>query len=157
MHYSWPEHKDLGQEISVYFKIVIYQLILNSREANMKFGEYLIEKGMIEKCELEDALKFQKEKSVSLSVLAVKDSLLSSKQLSAILDYQRERGGLIGEIAIELGFLNNDDVAKLLILQKEKRNMLGDILVLYGAISKAEMEDELRQFHELVGSRKTFL
>lgn len=66
----------------------------------------------------------------------------------------RERGGLFGEIAIELGFLTKDDVDKLLILQKKKRNFLGEILVLYGAISKDEMEDELRQFYETVGRKK---
>jgi hypothetical protein len=48
-----------------------------------------------------------------------------------------------------LGFINKENIETLLILQKEKRNLLGEILVLYGAISKADLEEELRQFHEL--------
>ncbi len=117
----------------------------------MKFGEHLVKKGKIEESELEAALKFQEEEHITLGVLAVRENLLNNKQLSAILDNQREkreRGGLFGEIAIELGFLTRDDIDKLLILQKESRNFLGEILILCGAISKNDLEDELRQFHK---------
>jgi hypothetical protein len=70
----------------------------------MRFGEYLIKKGRIEESELENALKLQKEKHITLGVLALRENLLSTKQVSTILDNQRENGGLFGEIAIELGF-----------------------------------------------------
>ncbi len=118
----------------------------------MKFGEYLVKKGKIEESELEAALKSQEEEHITLGVLAVRENLLNNKQLSAILDNQREKrekGGLFGEIAIELGFLTRDDIDKLLILQKKARNLLGEILILYGAISKNDLEDELRQFYKV--------
>ena len=65
----------------------------------MRFGEYLIKKEMIDRSELEDALKFQEENHITLGVLAIREQLLSNKQLSTVLDNQRERGGLFGDIA----------------------------------------------------------
>ena len=62
-----------------------------------------------------------------------------------------------GEIAIELGFINKIDIDRLLILQNENRDLLGEILVLYGTISKMDIEEELRQFHELKGRKETNL
>jgi hypothetical protein len=53
-----------------------------------------------------------------------------------------------------LGFVNKNDIDRLLILQKENRDLLGEILVLHGAISKMDMEEELRQFYELKGRNK---
>ena len=91
----------------------------------MRFGEYLLNKGKIEESELEDSLKFQKEKHIILGVLAIRENALNNKQLSVILDHQRESGCLFGEIAIELGFLSKDD-----------------------------MEDELRQFYETAGRKE---
>ncbi len=66
----------------------------------MKFGEYLLKKGKIEESELEDALKLQNEKHITLGLLALRENALNNKQLSMILDHQREGGGLFGEIAI---------------------------------------------------------
>ena len=57
----------------------------------MKFGEYLLNKGKVEESVLEAALKFKKEKHITLGILAVRENLLNSKQLSATLDNQRER------------------------------------------------------------------
>ncbi len=56
----------------------------------MRFGEYLIKRGKIDESELEDALKFQKEKHITLGVLATRENFLSNQQLSTILD-TRER------------------------------------------------------------------
>lgn len=50
--------------------------------------------------------------------------------------------------------MTREDIDRLLILQKKTRNFLGKILVLYGAISKEDMEEELRQFNETVGRKE---
>ena len=115
------------------------------------FGEFLLYEGEIDEYELESALNYQKEGHVALGVLAVQEKYLSGRQLCDILDYQRVAGGgLFGEIAIELGFLNKDDVNVLLKMQNEKHIRIGEVLVLFGAISRENMESELKCFHELV-------
>ncbi len=138
--------------------------ILYKKKRKALFGVYLHYKGKIEKYELIHALKFQKEKHITLGTLAVKEKYLNNHQLRTILNFQREKGGLFGNIAIKLGFLNNKDVDKLLekqedaykLLEKHKgKNMrIGDILVLIGAINRKDMEGELKQFHKMVGEKE---
>jgi len=66
-------------------------------------------------------------------------------------------GALFGDTAVELKFINENDINRLLLLQNEKHNLLGEILVLYGVISKNDMEEELKRFHEAEGAKKNHL
>ncbi len=118
----------------------------------MRFGDYLIEKGVVSKEALDMALKFQTEKSLRLGALAVEDGLLTEQQLSVILDRQREveAAGLFGEIAINMKLLNKEQVHKLLEKQKENDKITGQILVLSGALSKNEKENELKLFYGMM-------
>jgi len=115
-----------------------------------RFGDYLIEKDIISREDLDVALKFQTEKSLRLGALAVEDGLLTEGQLSAIMDRQRavEDAGLFGEIAINMQLLSIEQVNALLNKQKEYDNILGQILVLSGALSKSKKEEELKLFHK---------
>ncbi len=122
-----------------------------AKEAGIAFGEYLLYEGKIDEYELELALNFQKQKHVALGVLAVQEKFLDNSQLCAVLDYQRLEGkGLFGEIAIELGFLSKDDVDTLLDMQKGKHIRIGEVLVLFGAVTRKDMEEALKEFHGLM-------
>ena len=116
----------------------------------MRFGDYLIEKDIISREDLDVALKFQTEKSLRLGALAVEDGLLTEKQLGTIMERQRavEDAGLFGEIAINMQFLSIEQVNSLLNKQKEYDSILGQILVLSGALSKGKKEEELELFHK---------
>ncbi len=111
------------------------------------FGEYLLYEEKIHAYELELALDFQKQKHVSIGVLAVQEGLLADRQLCVVLDYQRLRGkGLFGELAVELGFLSQGDVDTLLEMQDESHIRIGEVLILLGAITREEMEVALNEF-----------
>jgi len=116
----------------------------------MRFGDYLIEKDIISREDLDVALKFQTEKSLRLGALAVEDGLLTEQQLGTIMDRQRavEDAGLFGEIAINMQLLSIEQVNSLLNKQKEYDSILGQILVLSGALSKGKKEEELKLFHK---------
>ena len=122
----------------------------------MRFGDYLIEKGIVSKEDLDIALKFQTEKSLRLGALAVEDGLLTEQQLSVILDRQREveAAGLFGEIAINMKLLSKEQVSKLLEKQKEYDKIIGQILVLSGALSKDEKEKELKLFCKMLAKKE---
>ncbi len=120
------------------------------KEAGIGFGEYLLYEGKIDECELELALNFQEQKHVVLGVLAVQEKFLDNSQLCAVLDYQRFIGkGLFGEMAIELGFLSKDEVDTLLDMQERKHIRIGEVLVLFGAVTREDMEEALKEFHSL--------
>jgi len=118
----------------------------------MKFGEYLLKKGKIKKSELENALKFQTEDFFILEEMAINANVLNKEQVSTIMDHQRKQDGIFGDIgdiadiAVKLGFLNKDDVEKRLGIHHRECFLIGKKLVSYGAISKEDMEEELKQF-----------
>ncbi len=121
----------------------------------MSFGDYLIEKGKINREDLDVALKLRTETGIRLGVLAMDDGLLTEQQLNAILDHQREvaEAGLFGEIAINMKFLSKQQVDELLEKQKEYEKMVKKVLVLSGAFSDNEKEEELKLFYKMVVSR----
>jgi len=118
----------------------------------MSFGDYLIEKGKIDREDLDVALKLRTEKGIRLGALAVDDGLLTEQQLGAILDHQREiaAAGLFGEIAINMKLLSREQVESLLEKQKEYEKIVDQILVLSGALNSNEKEEELSLFYDMV-------
>ncbi len=111
------------------------------------FGEYLLYEGKIDAYELELALDFQKQKHLTIGVLAVQEGFLDDRQLCVVMDYQRLRGkGLFGELAVELEFLSQDDVDTLLEMQEESHIRIGEVLILLGAITREAMEAALNEF-----------
>lgn len=119
----------------------------SDKRNKIAFGEYLLYEGRIDAYELELALYFQKQKHITIGVLAVQEGFLNDRQLCVVLDYQRLRGkGLFGEIAVELGFLSKDDVDTILEMQEESHIRIGEVLILLGAVTREEMEEALNEF-----------
>lgn len=118
----------------------------------MSFGDYLIEKGKIDRTDLDVALKLKTEKGIRLGVLAVDDGLLTEQQLGVILHHQKEVAnvGLFGEIVINMKFLSREQVNTLLKKQKEYEKIVNQVLVLSGSVSNNEKEEELKQFYNMI-------
>ncbi len=118
----------------------------------MRFGEYLLKKGKIKNSELEKALKFQTENFIILGEMAISENVLNKEQVSAILELQKAQGGFFGDIAVKLGFLKKGELEKRLEIHRE-RFLIGEKLVAYGAISKEDMEEEFKHFHDWIISQ----
>jgi len=52
-----------------------------------------------------------------LGELLIDRGIISRNQLEEALNFQREKGGLIGEIMVQLGFVKEDDIAQALTAQ----------------------------------------
>ena len=120
----------------------------------MKFGAYLLKKGKIKGSELANALKSQTEDFVIFGEMAINGDVLTKEQVTAVMDLQRKQGGFFGDIAVKLGFLNKGEVENRLGIHDRTRYLIGEKLVSSGAISKEDMEVELKQFQDWKTSRK---
>ncbi len=120
----------------------------------MKFGAYLLKKGKIKEGELANALKSQTDDFVIFGDMAINGEILTKEQVAAIMDNQRNQGGFFGDIAVKLGFLKEGEVENRLGIHDRKRYLIGEKLVHFGAISKEDMEAELKQFQDWKASRK---
>jgi hypothetical protein len=114
--------------------------------------EYLIDKGIITKEDLANALYEQKKNRIPLGQLALQTGMISPQQLFHLLSGQRKRGKdapSFGQFAIELGILTEKDIESLLKLQFQSGDLLGDVLVSIGVLKKAELFHALRDYRKI--------
>lgn len=111
-----------------------------------RFGEFLVNRGIVDEEIILDALNFQKKKTAPIGKLALKKDLLNMKQVMKILDTQCNTAKRFGEIGIQLGFLKKEDLDFLLELQIKLRPPIGEILVYLKKISEATLRQELKKY-----------
>ncbi|TWT90600.1 hypothetical protein Mal64_09940 [Pseudobythopirellula maris] len=113
----------------------------------MKFGIYLMHRGLITAQQLVEAIEEQQDLQVPLGQLAIEEEKLSVRQVFRILRTQlddlREP---FGETAISQGLLTRTDLAELMLVQMSRRMPIDQILVRQGSITQDELEKALHAF-----------
>jgi hypothetical protein len=114
--------------------------------ATVHFGEYLVEQGLIEPGQRDDALAIQETVNQKLGILATMDEILTVSQVYTILDEQRRTKKPFGQVARSLNLIDEEHLEKLLDHQSELWMRVGEILVGLGYIDFEKMEAELEEF-----------
>ena len=117
-----------------------------------RFGQFLINHGIVDEDTVYEALNIQKQKTIPIGKIALAEKMLDVKQIFRILNDQLETPKLFGEIARELGYLNENDVQKLLTLQKLRRPRIGQILVEMNKIDQETCNSMLEAYLKTVRS-----
>lgn len=107
------------------------------------FGQFLLEKGIINRDQLLEALDEQRRSSPLLGDLAVEEGLIDQRQAEKINQEQRRQDKRFGDIAVSMGLLNDAQVEQLLAIQKSKRKYFGEILVSLGHLNNEDVEKYL--------------
>ncbi len=121
--------------------------VLNSLP-KMRFGEFLLEKGVVDSGQIQAAVDYQKKNQELFGELAVKLNMMDAGDLENALKAQTEMDNQeqIGEVAISLGFLNESGVKKILTYQKSTRPKLGEALIKLGHIGEEIRDKYLKEF-----------
>jgi hypothetical protein len=93
------------------------------------FGHYLLNKGLLTREQLTDALDYQQSVHVKLGVIAVDEGYLSPEQVEKIHDMQKQVDKRFGEIGIDLGLLTDEQVEAMLSVQKQNHLLLAQAVV----------------------------
>lgn len=115
------------------------------------FGEFLVDKGLVDEETLVIALDQQRQVNSPLGQVALKCGIINKKELFRILTEQRKpesRDKSFGLIALELDILTVEEVDSLVARQSESNLMLGEILVDEGALSRNQLEQSLQEFYD---------
>ena len=112
------------------------------------FGQFLIEKGVIDKKQLLDAVEYQQNVNIKLGTLAIDRGFMNHEQVQEIIELQKKENKFFGELAVEKGYLTEEQLNELLNQQKSDRVYLGEALVEKGYLSLAELEKFLKEFKE---------
>ena len=108
------------------------------------FGQFLLEKGVIDAAQLLRALEVQRTSNPALGELACEKGMLTADQAQAINERQRREDRRFGDIAQSMGLLTSDEVGQLLDEQKARRKLFGEILIEEGFVDRARLDEELR-------------
>lgn len=107
------------------------------------FGQFLLERGVIDARQLLRALELQRAFNPMLGEIAQAEGLLTIAQARMINERQRREDRRFGDIAQELHLLTAAQVDALLEQQKRRRKLFGELLVEEGMLDRATLEAEL--------------
>jgi len=114
-----------------------------------RFGEFLIEKGVVDPFSLVKALNIQRRRGlIPLGEIALHDKLLSAENLLDILDEQESTGRRFGDIAIGFEYLCQSQIDILIKKQGQLHSRIGEILVEMNKFSLVELDALLVEFRQ---------
>ena len=113
----------------------------------MKFGEFLVKKGLITHAELDIALNLTQVKFY-FGVLSVREKYLDMDALTDVLEEQKtiKPNKKIGQITVSKGLMSEEQVEKILAIQRESEEFLGEILVDMRVIDSEELQKQLEAY-----------
>lgn len=119
------------------------------------FGQYLLEEGVIDPDQLNEALAYQREKNQVLGALAVEQGLLTEEQVRQILEWQLCEDMEFGDAAVEMELLGEADRDRLVQMQQSSHVYLGDALVALDFIGREEAERQFDRFRAAADEGRT--
>jgi CheY-specific phosphatase CheX len=112
------------------------------------FGEFLLDRWVITRGQLLEALELQEYRNLKFGVLAVQKGYLGQEQVEAINEAQRGTDRRFGDLAVERGFLTDEQSREIITLQKNSYLFLGEALLELGHLTEDVLERELAIFRE---------
>lgn len=115
------------------------------------FGEYLVEKQVINRDVLEDIIKSQMQVRVKLGMIAVAESMLTEQQAEEINHLQTQFDKRFGDIAVEKGYLTQDQVSALLAKQGSPFMKFLQLLTEKSNVKVSKIDTYLGEFQKIRG------
>ena len=113
-----------------------------------KFGEFLIQKGIIDANSLVKALHIQgKRNKMQLAETAIENNVLKAEQLLDILSVQETLDERFEDIALLLDYLTQDDIDALRLKQESEQQYLGEILIALKKMDKEVLNKLLNEYN----------
>jgi CheY-specific phosphatase CheX len=110
------------------------------------FGHYLLNRDLITREQLADALVFQQSVHVKFGVIAVDEGYMTPSQVEEVHEKQRQVDKRFGEIAIDLGYLTSEQVDSLVSSQKQNHLYLAQALVDRGYMTIEQFGNALNEY-----------
>lgn len=112
------------------------------------FGQYLLEKNIIKREELLEAVEFQKSKNMDFGECAFAKGYITDKDLANLKSAQKQVDMKFGEVAIKLNIMTPSQVEDVLTMQKNNNIFLGEALVEKGILTSDVVKREIALFKQ---------
>ena len=110
------------------------------------FGEFLLQRRVVTRAQLDEGLRLQEERNKPLGVMAMDFGMLSAADVVTILEEQQTSEEPFGRIAVRRGLLTENALQRLLAQQAEEHLFLGQGLVERGFLTHSDVEELLKEF-----------
>ena len=114
--------------------------------AVMFFGQYLVEKGVVTREVLLQAIELQESVNLSVGAVAVSMGFLTEIDVERINQAQRTEDLRFGDMATKLGLLNQEQFQQVLTKQKNNHLYIGEALVRVGGLTSTSLPRYLEEF-----------
>lgn len=112
------------------------------------FGEFLIDRWIINRDQLLAALEYQMHRNERFGTIAVKKGFLTKAQVDQLSRRQRQSDLTFGELAISAGLLTREQVQKISTFQRHNNVLLGETLLRLNFIDEVTLKRELANYRE---------
>lgn len=111
-----------------------------------RFGDYLIEKGILQREDVMKALEVQADSTVKIGTICLEERYMTVKQVMDTLRTGVDTARPFEDQAITLGYLTAQQLGHALKTQTQRRPFFGEVLVTLELIGRKELFAELGQF-----------
>ena len=111
-----------------------------------RFGDYLIEQGLVERTDVMEALEFQAKATAKVGTICLEERWMTVKQVMETLRHTADSERPFEDMAISLGFLTAHQLGHALRIQNERRPFFGEILVTHNILDRRQLFEQLAKF-----------
>ncbi|MFH1239334.1 MAG: chemotaxis protein CheX, partial [bacterium] len=141
------DFKHIGKQVAPKRPV---ELSFTGLNLGMKFfGQYLLERGAVNREQLLKAVEYQKNVNLTLEEICLKKGLLNKDQIQRIYNIQKNDLDMeLGEIVISEGLMAREQLEAIYKEQKDTRIYIGESFVKIGAITSEQLEQYLAEYKE---------
>lgn len=110
------------------------------------FGQFLVEKGVISREALLQAIQLQETVNLGFGDHAVAMGIMTESDVTRVNQAQRAEDLRFGDMAVKLGILTGTQLQDVLAKQKSSHLFIGEALVKVGGLSSSDLERHLSEF-----------
>ena len=110
------------------------------------FGQFLVEKGVVSRETLLQAIELQESVNLSFGATCLAMGILTEADIEKVHNAQRIEDLRFGDMAVKLGLLTNDQMMQVLARQKNTHLYIGEALVKVGGFQTEELPKYLDEF-----------
>jgi CheY-specific phosphatase CheX len=110
------------------------------------FGQFLVEKNLVSREALLQAIDLQEQKNLKFGEMATSMGYVTQADIERAHDAQMSKDLKLGDLLVEMGVLSLDQMNEVFTRQKNTHLYIGEALILIGALSSEKLQQYLDEF-----------
>lgn len=110
------------------------------------FGQFLVEKNIVTREALLEAIDLQDQKNLKLGEMAVSVGYITQADIERAHNAQMSKDMKLGDLLVEMGFLTLNQLNDVITRQKNTHLYIGEALVQIGALTSDKLHQQLADF-----------